>query len=182
MLFGPLGKSWLRVAFHNTEHNHKTRGGESMQVFPTLQPGATAPVLLRTHVQTLQRALLRAGFDPGPVVRDNLGSFAAGSQTDAAVRNFQAANGLVANGIVGPETWEALPFEDMQGLPTLSLGSEGGAVAMLQRILDDSGFDPGGVNGVFGPTTDTAVKGFQGLMGIVVDGIVGDQTWTTLNP
>ena len=153
-----------------------------MQVFPTLQEGVTTPVLLRTHVQTLQRALLRAGFDPGPVVGNNTGSFLPGSQTAQAVRNFQAANGLPVNGIVDADTWEALPDEDMQGLPALEQGSEGGAVAMLQRILRDSGFDPGQINGVFGAQTDTAVKGFQGLMGIVVDGQVGDQTWTTLNP
>jgi peptidoglycan hydrolase-like protein with peptidoglycan-binding domain len=117
-----------------------------------------------------------------PVTVNDSESYLAGSKTVQAVRTFQAANGLAANGIVGPETWEALPEEDMQGLPTLEQGSNGGAVAMLQRILRDSGFNPGPINGVFGPTTDTAVRGWQGLMGIVVDGIVGDQTWTTLNP
>ncbi|MFF0216022.1 peptidoglycan-binding protein [Streptomyces vinaceus] len=30
--------------------------------------------------------------------------------------------------------------------------------------------------------TVTAVKGFQNLMQIVTDGIIGDQTWTTMNP
>jgi peptidoglycan hydrolase-like protein with peptidoglycan-binding domain len=154
-------------------------------VFPTLreeEAGPGVPVLHRTHVQTLQRALRRAGFDPGPVLSGQIGSFHAGSKTVQAVRAFQAANGLVANGVVGPETWRALPDENMQGLPRLQLGSEGGAVAMVQRILNDSGFDPGEINGVFGPRTDTAVKGFQQLMQIVIDGVVGNQTWTTLNP
>lgn len=155
-----------------------------MQVYPTLSPGPPfGPTLRRLHVQTLQRALLRAGFDPDPPVTVvDCESYLAGSKTVQAVRNFQTANGLAANGIVGPETWEALPEEDMQGLPTLEQGSNGGAVAMLQRILLSSGFDAGPINGVFGPTTDTAVRGWQKFMGIVEDGIVGDQTWTTLNP
>ncbi|MCT4357880.1 peptidoglycan-binding protein [Streptomyces sp. Je 1-79] len=152
-----------------------------MIIFPTFVEGKDNPVLFRTHMQTLQRALRRAGFDPGTIGNDD-SKLVAGSKAATAARAFQAANGLAASGVVGPETWEALPDEDMQGLPTLSEGSVGGAVAMLQRILRDSGFDPGPINGTFGPTTATAVKGFQNLMQIEVDGIVGGQTWTTLNP
>lgn len=152
-----------------------------MIIFPTFVEGKDNPVLYRTHMQTLQRALRRAGLDPGPIGdHDNI--LVAGSKTAKAVRAFQAANGIPANGVVGPDTWEALPDENMQGLPNLSEGSVGGAVAMLQRILRDSGFDPGSVDGTFDADTTTAVKGFQNLMEIVVDGFVGGQTWTTLNP
>jgi peptidoglycan hydrolase-like protein with peptidoglycan-binding domain len=145
--------------------------GPTIQEGPQFQPGSTS-----LTVELLQRALLRAGFNPGPVD----GGFLPGSATATAVRNFQAANGLVANGIVGPETWEALPDEDMQGLPTLELGSEGGAVALLQRCLRRMGFFHGPINGVFGPETDAAVKAHQGAFGLIVDGVVGDQTWSFL--
>ena len=108
-----------------------------MIVMPTIQEGPQFPPGSTSYlVELLQRALVRAGFNPGPVD----GGFLAGSTTAAAVKAFQAANGLVANGIVGPETWDALPDEDMQGLPGLELGSEGGAVALLQRCLRRSGF------------------------------------------
>ncbi|MFD3948028.1 peptidoglycan-binding protein [Streptomyces sp. NPDC058579] len=120
-----------------------------MQIFPTLKEGTVNPVVFRLHVQTLQRALVRAGFDPGPV-GDNNGDLVAGSKVATAARAFQAANGLAANGTVGPETWEALPGEDMQGLPTLAVGSQGGAVSLLQRVVRDSGFDPGPISGVLG--------------------------------
>jgi peptidoglycan hydrolase-like protein with peptidoglycan-binding domain len=140
-----------------------------------IPPGSTSMV-----VQCLQRALVRAEFKPGPVD----GGFLPGSMTAAAVREFQGANGIVANGTVGPETWEALPDEDMEGLPTLEAGSEGGAVAMLQRMLYQMGFAPifpnGSINGVFGPETDEAVRNHQTAMGITVDGIVGEQTWTCM--
>jgi peptidoglycan hydrolase-like protein with peptidoglycan-binding domain len=53
-------------------------------------------------VEELQRALTTAGFDPGPAD----GTF--GPRTEAAVTAFQQANGLSADGVVGPETASAL--------------------------------------------------------------------------
>ena len=54
------------------------------------------------EVQMLQLALERAGFSPGALD----GIF--GTRTDAAVRAFQRANGLQADGIVGPRTLATL--------------------------------------------------------------------------
>lgn len=54
------------------------------------------------NVQFLQLALNRAGF--GPVVTDGI----FGGRTKQAVRNFQAARGLTADGVVGPRTQAAL--------------------------------------------------------------------------
>jgi peptidoglycan hydrolase-like protein with peptidoglycan-binding domain len=121
----------------------------TIQEGPQFPPGSTS-----YEVELLQRALVRAGFDPGPVD----GGFLPGSATAIAVRAFQAANGLAANGIVGPDTWEALPDEDMQGLPGLQLGSEGGAVALLQRCLRRMGFYFGPINGVFDAQTDASLR------------------------
>lgn len=56
---------------------------------------------LRDDVQRLQRALIRAGFE-----LDDDGLFGRG--TEEAVKAFQRENGLVADGIVGPKTWEAV--------------------------------------------------------------------------
>ncbi|MCL3862345.1 phage tail tip lysozyme [Actinotalea sp. K2] len=53
-------------------------------------------------VRRLQEQLTTAGHDPGVVD----GIF--GQATDRAVRSFQAANGLTADGIVGPHTERAL--------------------------------------------------------------------------
>lgn len=53
-------------------------------------------------VKMLQTRLLSRGFDPGPVD----GTF--GVLTDGAVRSFQQANGLLVDGVVGPDTLRAL--------------------------------------------------------------------------
>lgn len=145
-----------------------------MQPYSTIHEGISGIQLgRRPTVELLQRALQREGFYGGPVD----GAFKA--DTTAAVKNFQTARGLVSNGVVARETWEALPEEDLQGVPTLQEGSAGGAVALLQRCLHRLGYNPGHVNGVFGPQTAAAVREFQatGAPEVIVDGIVGSQTW-----
>lgn len=64
--------------------------------------------------------------------------------------------------------------------PLLRMGSDGPAVEELQRRLKELGFDPGPVDGAFGPKTHAAVKAFQRSERIEVDGIVGPQTWKHL--
>lgn len=57
----------------------------------------------------------------------------------------------------------------------LQLGDSGPEVGSLQTQLADLGF-PLGADGIFGPRTDDAVRGFQSVVGLVVDGIVGPLT------
>jgi transcriptional regulator with XRE-family HTH domain len=53
-------------------------------------------------------------------------------------------------------------------------------VVEVQCLLKHHGFDPGRVDGLFGPNTEQAVKQLQSTAGIVVDGMVGPQTWAVL--
>ena len=64
--------------------------------------------------------------------------------------------------------------------PFLQQSDEGPAVSALQLALAALGFDVGGVNGVFGDSTVTAVKQFQQNQGIVSTGTVDDGTWAAL--
>ena len=62
----------------------------------------------------------------------------------------------------------------------LHVGSQGADVILLQRKLSGShleGVRGITVDGVFGQQTETAVRNFQKLKGLAVDGIVGPQTW-----
>ncbi|MDT3429178.1 peptidoglycan hydrolase-like protein with peptidoglycan-binding domain [Paenibacillus forsythiae] len=66
----------------------------------------TRPIIKRgskgQDVARIQTLLQKAGFTPGTVDSD------FGSKTDEAVRNFQKANNLEVDGIVGKDTWALL--------------------------------------------------------------------------
>jgi peptidoglycan hydrolase-like protein with peptidoglycan-binding domain len=65
--------------------------------------------------------------------------------------------------------------------PTLRQGSTGEAVRELQVALQETGHDPGPIDGVFGPQTEAAVRAFQQDRDIAVDGVVGPVTWRNID-
>ena len=67
-------------------------------------------------------------------------------------------------------------------MPILKRGSTGPDVTALQQRLQELGFDPNGVDGIFGPGTESAVKAFQQANGLAVDGVVGPNTQAALQP
>lgn len=58
---------------------------------------------------------------------------------------------------------------------------QGPDVSALQKRLQELGYEPGKIDGIFGPATEKAVKAFQSFHGINPDGIAGPETWTRLN-
>lgn len=61
-------------------------------------------------------------------------------------------------------------------MDTLRLGNISDEVAQLQRRLKELHFNPGAIDGDFGPATLAAVVGFQKSKGLLADGIVGPRT------
>lgn len=61
---------------------------------------------------------------------------------------------------------------------TLSRNSTGPKVRKIQRFLDSQGYDLGdaGVDGVYGPDTQEAVRDFQYEHALRTDGIAGSST------
>lgn len=94
--------TWTRSG--STLTVHLSRSHSDAESFET--EGEDQPVLRSgsrgSAVAQLQQSLAARGYSPGAVD----GIF--GSQTSAAVRAFQTAARLTADGIVGPNTWAAL--------------------------------------------------------------------------
>jgi len=83
-----------------------------------------------------------------------------------------------------PATQPATPTSDwtetlMQNLPTLSSGSTGQPVRIVQAELGAWGH-PTGIDGDFGAETDAKVRAFQHDHGLQVDGVVGQHTHAIL--
>ena len=64
--------------------------------------------------------------------------------------------------------------------PTLKKGARGNITKLLQEKLVSLGYNTNGVDGIFGAGTEKAVISFQKNNGLVVDGIVGKNTWRKL--
>ncbi len=65
-------------------------------------------------------------------------------------------------------------------LPTIRQGSSGSVVRVLQQLLNFKELCLR-VDGEFGPLTEEAVKDFQRLNNLPVEGIVDAQTWHHLS-
>ena len=86
----------------------------------------------------------------------------------------------MVSGVCDAETWRAIVESSWKlGDRLLVLAApnlRGDDVAELQALLARIGFDPGRVDGIFGPSTAHAVEDFQHNSGLSVDGIAGPDT------
>ena len=134
-------------------------------------------------------------------VRDYYGGIPAlsedgifGSATESAVRAYQRDKGLSQDGIVGPNTWNALigdywlyydgtsPRTEPFPGTLLRVGSSGSDVLKMQRYLNIISDVYAGIgklvpDGIFGSRTKASVQSFQRLFGLSPDGIIGQLTW-----
>ena len=66
------------------------------------------------------------------------------------------------------------------GFPTIRRGSLSNYVLIAQDDLNTLGFRTNGLDGIFGAATQNAVTSYQKSRGLTADGIVGCNTWRSL--
>lgn len=66
------------------------------------------------------------------------------------------------------------------GYPLIRHGSKGAYVLIAQDDLNTLGYRTGGLDGIFGNATRNAVTSYQRSRGLAADGIIGCNTWRSL--
>jgi N-acetylmuramoyl-L-alanine amidase len=144
-------------------------------------------------IKALQERLEKLNFKPGVID----GTY--GKVTEDAVIRFQQAANLIVDGIVGPQTRDALKGYEVD-VPIIELGSSTDEPSgdselyemesrrtlrlispyMRGEDVRDVQEKVGAVaDGIFGLATADEVREFQHRNGLVVDGIVGPKTWSS---
>lgn len=118
--------------------------------------------------------------------RHHIGLYVGG---DMCIEAKGTINGVVVSRLDHWDEWGELKDVGYEGVEPVDIkpakrmlrrGCKGDDVKELQQLLEESGYTPGGIDGIFGKNTEAAVKSFQGSRGLVDDGIVGPQTWEAL--
>lgn len=128
-------------------------------------PNTDTKLKIETSIKAIQ-TWLNVNYNT-KIVEDNI----YGTNTKKAIiKALQTEiGGLVIDGIWGTKSRNAAP--------TIYSGSNGIIVTIWQAYLVCRGYNPNGIDGIFGSKCVSATKMFQGDNTITKDGIVGKNTW-----
>lgn len=204
------GRNALSILKYYYGNNIEIIRTNNIQSIPQSYPGSPLRQgSTGAAVFTLQRQLNRITKDYpflGLLTVDGI----FGRKMTETVKKFQKQFNLTADGVVGRSTWYKISYiyvsvKDLAeltsegetfsgtlpdgpwnfGSSVLKQGSTGSEVEQMQFWLStlaqyESRIPSVTVDGVYGSGTAAAVRAFQRLYGLTVDGIVGLTTWTKL--
>jgi len=143
------------------------------------------------QVKELQNILIQLAYMEGEAD----GIF--GAVTEDALKQFQADNNLIVDGICGEQTFYLLKNSTARKIDNqfadetsnnltaldepLQIGSQGDRVRELQDMLIGLGYLTGTADGDFGQVTENALKDFQKDVGLSATGIYDQKTFNLLN-
>ena len=173
-----------KLFFNGASKNSGTpsSGGTSPTTAPSGNPSNGVYTTLRQgdegeNVKRLQQKLKDLKYYTGNVD----GKYGAGTVT--AVQSFQTMNGLTVDGVAGPATQQRLYGDSasankIQG--SLKQYDEGTNVRDMQYALYELGYYQDNINGIYGESTFNAVREFQMINELTVDGVAGSATLNLL--
>jgi len=132
--------------------------------------GELVPSIPNSSVEETQKLLKLFGYTPGKI------DGKMGPHTRQMLGKFQEDHGLEVTHFIDNATWARLNmFSDSQ----LVVNGEVNIV-VVQTALKQAGFDPGKIDGKYGPKTQKKIRAFQKARRLKADGRIGFQTLSQL--
>ena len=124
-------------------------------------------------------ALVSFAYNVGSIDKLTAGGTRSRQEIADKMLLYNKANGKVLAGLTRRRQAERELFVATSQL-TLRRGDRGKMVRTLQKLLGDKGYTVL-IDGIFGDETLEAVEAYQADHDLLVDGVVGQKTWSTLN-
>ncbi len=141
----------------------------------------TNPPIIVKNISDAQNQLLILGLYSGELNNE------LNNETKAALKEFQRLAGLTVDGILGPKTKAALEKgedsyigvggSDVNNVEVITYSKE---IENAQITLKELNLYKGEVDGINGTGTKSAIKEFQKLAGLTIDGVLGPNTKAAL--
>ena len=171
-LYGPMTANAIEC--FQRKHGIEKTGILTQEVYELLMSENAQPYSVALgddgeDVGRLQDRLIQLGY-----LGKSTGYY--GEETEAAVKDFQASNGLNASGKIGSQTKEKLYSEDVV-VKAVNYGERSDEVKAIQERLAQLGYMAAeDSTGYYGDKTLAAVKRFQERNGLIADGAIGPET------
>lgn len=124
-------------------------------------------------------ALVSFAYNIGSIDKLTAGGTRSRQEIADKMLLYNKANGKVLSGLTRRRQAERELFISTSRR-TLRKGDKGADVKTLQTLLTKAGYTVA-IDGIFGNNTYESVKAYQAERGLVVDGVVGKATWSTLD-
>ncbi len=192
-LFGVIQYANIQNDQVTTDHNINISDIEiiSNTTSSTIPTTTTIPVTTTSTTTTMPLTI--NNIEDAQSQLFNLGLYDAeidgknNSLTINAIKEFQKLAGLLVDGILGPNTKAALEkgedsYLNIGGaqVDVINENNYSQAIEIAQELLFDLNLYSGEIDGINGTQTKNAIKQFQKLAGLVVDGILGPITQSSL--
>ncbi len=140
----------------------------------------TVPIIVK-NISDAQNQLIILGLYSGEINNE------LNNETKAALKEFQRLAGLTVDGILGPKTIAALEKgedsyigiggADVNNVEVIIYSKE---IETAQKTLKELNLYNGEIDGINGKGTKSAIKEFQQLAGLTIDGVLGPNTKAAL--